>query len=89
MIADNDPALNYLDSVPTSVRVEVVKYHHASAFSRILGAVVDLMVIALLCSPFVVVVELTSGNWRDLKVAAIGAALFSVMSFIYFTISTL
>jgi len=88
MIAENDPALNYLDSVPTSVRVEVVKYQHASAFARVLGAVIDLMVVALLCAPFAALVELTYGNWKDLKVAATGAALFSVMSFLYFTVST-
>jgi uncharacterized RDD family membrane protein YckC len=88
MIAENDPALNYLDSVPTSVCVDVVKYHNASAFTRVLSAVIDLIVVAVLCGPFVALVELTHGNWRDLKVAATGAALFSVMSFLYFTIST-
>jgi len=88
MIAENDPALNYLDSVPTSVRVDVVKYQHASAFARVLGALIDLMVVALLCAPFAALVELTYGNWKDLRVAATGAALFSVMSFVYFTIST-
>ncbi|MCM3905679.1 MAG: RDD family protein [Pyrinomonadaceae bacterium] len=88
MIVENDPALNYLDSIPTSVRVEVVKYDHASAFARLLGAVVDLMVVALLCAPFAALVQLTNGNWKDWRVAATGAALFFVMSFLYFTIST-
>lgn len=88
MIVENDTSLNYLDSVPTSVRVEVVKYHHAPAFRRVLGAVGDFMVVALLCAPFAAFVELTNGNWTDLKVAATGAAVFSVMSFLYFTIST-
>lgn len=88
LIVDNDPSLNYLDSVPTSVRVEVVKYHHAPAFARFLGAVVDLMVVALLCAPFAALVEWTNGNWRDFKVAVTGAAVFSVLSFLYFTIST-
>ncbi|MFN2512179.1 MAG: RDD family protein [Pyrinomonadaceae bacterium] len=89
LIVENDPALNYLDSIPTSVvRVEVVKYQHASAFAQLLGAVVDLMVVAVLCAPFAALVVLTNGNWRDLKVAVVGAAVFSVMSFLYFTIST-
>jgi uncharacterized RDD family membrane protein YckC len=88
LIVENDPALNYLDSVPTSVRVEVVKYHHASAFARVLGAAVDLMVVALLCAPFAALVELTNVNWRDLKIALTAAAVFSLMSFLYFTIST-
>lgn len=88
LIVENDVALNYLDSVPTSVCFEVAKYHHASVFARLLGAVVDLMVLALLCAPFAALVELTRGNWMDLRVAVTGAALFSVMSFLYFTIST-
>jgi uncharacterized RDD family membrane protein YckC len=88
MIADNDPALNYLDSVPTSVCVEVVKYRHASAFARVLGAVVDLVVIALLCSPFALLVELTNGNWKDPKVIIVAAVFFAVLSFLYFTVST-
>ncbi|MGI8898306.1 MAG: RDD family protein [Pyrinomonadaceae bacterium] len=88
VIVENDPALNYLDSVPTSVRVEALKYQRASALARVLGAAVDLMVVALLCAPFAALVELTNGNWRDLKAAATGAAVFSVMSFLYFTIST-
>jgi uncharacterized RDD family membrane protein YckC len=88
LIVDGDPALNYLDSVPTNVRVDVVKYHHAPALARVLGAVVDLMVVALLCAPFAALVQLTNENLRDLKVAATGAALFSVMSFLYFTVST-
>lgn len=88
LIVENDTALNYLDSVPTSVRVEVVKYQPAPAFVRVLGAMVDLMVVALLCAPFGALVELTKGNWSDLSVAATGAAVFSVTSFLYFTIST-
>jgi uncharacterized RDD family membrane protein YckC len=88
LIVDNDPALNYLDSVPTSVRVEVIKYPHAPVFARILGSVVDLMVVALLCAPLAALVELTNGDWKDLSVAATGAVVFSVMSFLYFTIST-
>lgn len=88
LIVENDPALNYLDSVPTYICVDVVKYHRASVFARALGALVDLMVVALLCAPFGALVELTRGNWKDLRVAITAAALFSVMSFLYFTIST-
>jgi uncharacterized RDD family membrane protein YckC len=88
MIAENDPALNYLDSVPTSLRVEVVKYRHAPAYARILGAVIDLIVVAAFCSPFAALVQLSNGDWRDPRVIATAAILFTVMSFLYFTIST-
>jgi uncharacterized RDD family membrane protein YckC len=88
MIAENDPALNYLDSVPTSLRVEVVKYRHAPAYARILGALIDLIVVAAFCSPFAALVQLTNGDWRDPRVLATAAILFAIMSFLYFTIST-
>jgi uncharacterized RDD family membrane protein YckC len=88
MILENDPALNYLDSIPTSVRVEVVKYDRASGFARLLSALTDLMMVALLCAPFATLVQLTNGNWKDWRVVATAAALFIVMSFLYFTILT-
>jgi uncharacterized RDD family membrane protein YckC len=88
MIVDNDPALNYLDSVPTTIRVDVVKHGQAPALSRLLAAIVDLMIVALLCAPFAAVVELVNANWQDFRLLAIAAATFSVVSFLYLTIST-
>ncbi len=88
MIVDNDPALNYLDSVPTSARVEAASHHNAPVFLRFLGAIVDLMAIVLLGSPFAAVVELTNRNWQDLRVAVAAAICFLVVSFLYLTIST-
>jgi uncharacterized RDD family membrane protein YckC len=73
---------------PTPLRVEVVKYRHAPAYARILGAVIDLIVVAAFCSPFAALVQLSNGDWRDPRVIATAAILFTVMSFLYFTIST-
>ena len=90
MISDNpnDPALNYLDSVRTTVRVEPVKYKHAPAGFRFLGAIVDLLVVALLCAPFAGIVELSGAGWQNWRVVAIAVANFSIVSFIYLTIAT-
>ncbi len=88
LIADNDPALNYLDRVPTSVRVEVATYRTAPRFSRFLGAIVDVLVVGFLCTPFAAVVELTNRNWLDFNVIGVAAIVFSTVSFLYFTIST-
>lgn len=88
LIVDNDPALNYLDAVPTTLRVDVAKQDQASAFSRLLAAIVDLMVVALLCAPFAAAVELVDANWQGFRLLAIAAATFSVVSFLYLTIST-
>jgi uncharacterized RDD family membrane protein YckC len=65
-----------------------VKYRHAPAYARILGAVIDLIVVAAFCSPFAALVQLSNGDWRDPRVIATAAILFTVMSFLYFTIST-
>ena len=90
MISDNpnDPALNYLDSVRTTLRVESVKYKHAPAGFRFLGAVVDLLVVALLCAPFAAVANLLEVSWQNWRVVVTAAAIFSVVSFFYLTIAT-
>lgn len=88
MIVDNDPALNYLDSVPTTVRVEVPSYRNAPAFSRFVAAVVDLIIVALLCSPFAAVVELTNSDWNNAALVTVLAVIFLLANFIYLTIST-
>ena len=90
MIAEdlNHPALNYLDSVHTVASVDDVRQHRAPASSRILGAGVDLIVIGLLCAPLAAVMELASENWQDLFVALIVAGIFSLVAFLYQTIST-
>lgn len=90
MIADdpNDPALNYLDSVPTTLRVDDIKRNQAPVVSRVLGAIVDLIVVALFTAPFVALVELADGNWQDLRLIASTVAVFTVMGFLYLTIST-
>ena len=84
----NDPALNYLDSVRTTHRVEVTKYRHAPAGFRFLGAIVDLLVIVLLCSPFAALVELSDTGWQNVRVLSVAVAVFSVVTFLYLTIST-
>jgi uncharacterized RDD family membrane protein YckC len=89
MIGDiNDPALNYLDSVPTNVRFETSGHKPASLFARVVSAFVDLIVVALLCVPFAAALELTNADWQRLRVWIVSAAIFSVIGFLYFTVST-
>ena len=65
MIGDiNDPALNYLDSVCTAARVETTGYKRASVAARLVSAVVDLVVVSVLCAPFAAVLELANTNWQ-------------------------
>ena len=90
MISDdpNDPALNYLDSVPTTLRVDSAKYKHAPAGFRFLGAIVDVLVVALLCAPFAAVAQAAGADWQNWRVAAVAVAIFCGVSFLYLTIST-
>ncbi|MDQ3473500.1 MAG: hypothetical protein M3447_07160, partial [Acidobacteriota bacterium] len=65
MIGDiNDPALNYLDSVRTSARVETSAYKRASVAARVVSAIVDLAVVTVLCAPFAAALELANTNWQ-------------------------
>lgn len=84
----NDPALNYLDSVAVSSRFETSKHESASMLSRIASAVVDLFVVTLLCAPFAAALELINSDWNSPRVWLLAAAIFCIVGFLYFTIST-
>lgn len=56
--------------------------------ARFVGAIADLFLIAFLSSPFAAVIELTSGNWSDPRVAASMGGIFVVVMFLYLTGST-
>ena len=89
MIGDiNDPALNYLDSVPTTTRVERSGYKRASVAARVVSAILDLAVIAVLCAPFAAALELANTNWQAPRTWIFAGIIFSCVGFIYFTVST-
>ena len=90
VIADdlNDQALNYLDSIPTTVRVEKVSHNRAPAFRRLLSAVADLIVVVFLASPVAAAVELRDANWQDLRVIGLAAGTLVLVTFLYLTICT-
>src|SRR6185503_6017575 len=83
----DDPALNYLDSVPTAVRVEDVRHVRAPSLSRCVAASIDLIVMMLLWSPFAAAVELASLNWQNLRVVITGGVFFLIVGFLYLTVS--
>jgi len=83
----NDPALNYLDSIPTTVTVDRSEYRAASIFRRIFSALSDLVVVGLFSSPFLALAELTNMDWRSPKVIGFAAATFMVVGFLYLTVS--
>ncbi|HAF15518.1 MAG TPA: hypothetical protein DHU55_08750 [Blastocatellia bacterium] len=84
----NDPALNYLDSIPMAVHIDNREYRSAPMISRILSSVVDLLVVCALSSPIVALVLLTNLKWEDLRVMTFAAGALLLLGFLYLTIST-
>jgi uncharacterized RDD family membrane protein YckC len=84
----NDPALNYLDTVPTTVLVERREYIAASTMRRALAAIVDLAVSCALASPLLALNGLTNLDWQNWRVIAFSAASITLVGFLYLTIAT-
>ena len=83
----NDPALNYLDSIPTARTVEIREYRPAPIYLRIPGALVDLLFVCFLSSPFLALTKLTSLEWRNPRMIGFAAGTFLVVGFVYLTVS--
>ena len=83
----NDPALNYLDSIPTSVRLERREYCSAPVFRRMVSALADLAVVGLFSSPFLLLTELTSLEWQNPRVIGFAVGTFLIVGFLYLTVS--
>jgi uncharacterized RDD family membrane protein YckC len=88
LIAENDPALNYLDSIRRSVRVDDVSTQSASPFRRVVSALLDLICCALLTAPIGGALYLAGGSVHDVRAIAVLAGCLVVMTFIYLTLAT-
>jgi uncharacterized RDD family membrane protein YckC len=84
----NDPALNYLDSIAKNLRVDELEQRSASAFRRIVCALVDLIFCVLLSAPIAGAMYLTGSNFQDARVIAVLAGSAIVVTFIYLTLMT-
>lgn len=85
---DNDPALNYLDSISKTLCVDDLNHSSASAFRRIVCALLDLIFCALLSSPIAGAMYLTGSNLRDPQVIGVLAGSVIVATFLYLTLLT-
>ena len=84
----NDPALNYLDTVPTALLVERREYIAASAIRRGVAAILDLAIVVALTSPLLALNSLTDFDWQNWRVIAFSAGSFLSIGFLYLTIVT-
>jgi uncharacterized RDD family membrane protein YckC len=87
VIDERNPALNYLDSVPTSVTFDNREYRSAPIFLRALSALADLAVVCLLSSPLLALTELTNLQWQNPRVIGFAAGTLMVVGFLYLTVS--
>ena len=88
LIVDDDPALNYLDSISRNVHVDDMAAKSASGFRRLIGAMLDLLFCGLLSSPIALAMKLTGSNLQDIRVIAVLAGSVVVVTFIYLTLMT-
>ena len=84
----NDPALNYLDSISRTLRVDDSSTQSASAFRRLFSALFDLVFCVMLSSPIAGAAYWTGNNLQQPRVIAVLAGSFVVVTFIYLTVMT-
>jgi uncharacterized RDD family membrane protein YckC len=61
---------------------------HAPVAKRIASGIIDLLVVAFASTPFAAIIELTNGNWADVRVAASMGGIVLVLMFIYLMAAT-
>jgi uncharacterized RDD family membrane protein YckC len=88
LIKDDDPALNYLDSISGNLCVDDINRQSASAFRRVVGAVVDLIFCGILTAPIAGAIYLTGNHLQDLRAIGVLAGSLVVVTFIYLTLMT-
>ena len=88
VIDDNNPSLNYLDSVAKNVRVDELTKRSASAFRRLVSAMLDLIFCALLTSPIAGAMYLTGSTLQDRRAIMVLAGSAIVVTFLYLTLMT-
>jgi len=88
IIDDNNPSLNYLDSVSKNLRVDELEKRSASAFRRLVCAVLDLVFCALFTSPIAGAMYLTGTRLQDQRAIVVLAGSAIVVTFLYLTLMT-
>ena len=88
LIKDDDPALNYLDSISGNLRVDDLNRPSASAFRRLVGAVLDLIFCGILTAPIAGAIYFTGNNLQEPRAIGVLAGSLVVVTFIYLTLMT-
>jgi uncharacterized RDD family membrane protein YckC len=88
LIKDDDPALNYLDSISGNLCIDDLNKRSASAFRRLVGAVLDLIFCAILTAPIAGAIYLTGNHLQDPRAIGVLTGSLVVVTFIYLTLMT-
>jgi hypothetical protein len=84
----NDPALNYLDSISRTVRVDEINSRRPAAFRRLVCALLDLIICAAICTPIAFAMQATGTNLQDIRAIEVLSGALIVVTFIYLTLTT-
>jgi len=85
----NTATLSYLENLPAKhVVFETSTDDRARFAPRITAALVDLTVAAFASCPFAAAIELSGGNWNDIRVKGLMIGIAIVVMFLYLTVST-
>lgn len=84
----NDPALNYLDTIPTATTVDDCSKNIAPINLRIFSSVIDLVVVGLLSWLPLALSGLAELAWHDRRALLLSVITSIVVAFLYSTIST-
>jgi len=76
---------NGVELLPKVAEPEVTYDDRAPRFKRLVAAVIDLFVVALICAPFAAAIELTISNWNDPRVWGSMAGIAATAMFLYHT----
>ncbi len=88
LIVDDDPALNYLDSISKTLCVDDLNKRSASPVRRLVSALLDLIFCAVLSAPIAGAMYLTRSNFQDPRVIGVLVGSVIVVTFIYLTLMT-
>lgn len=76
-----------IELLPKVEEKELTYDDRAPRVSRMGAALVDLLVVALICAPFAAAIELTIGNWSDTRVSGSMGLIAALVMFLYHTCS--
>jgi uncharacterized RDD family membrane protein YckC len=85
--AVDDTFLDQLEA-PQPLSAEEPYDDHAPVLKRLAGALIDLLVVAFASTPFAAIIELTNGNWTDIRVASSMGGIILLLMFLYLAAST-